>query len=138
MGGCYFDLQLKKKRKKKKRDEVSVGYNTFKSVNEIFDENWRQIYLLVSPLTNYDKPNTDGIIDIIFIYFLNYFYYVGIITGGTYSIANYIENFRRIFSIAIVIKSLITLKISDGYFPSLLSSNIINVIFLISNFIVIW
>jgi len=39
MGGCYFDLQLKKKRKKKKRDEVSVGYNTFKSVNEIFDEN---------------------------------------------------------------------------------------------------
>jgi len=42
MGGCYFDLRLKKKKKKKKGDEVSVGYNTFKSVNEIFDENWRQ------------------------------------------------------------------------------------------------
>jgi hypothetical protein len=39
MRGCYFDLQLKKKKKKKKGDEVSVGYNTFKSVNEIFDEN---------------------------------------------------------------------------------------------------
>lgn len=29
-----------------------------------------KIFLLVSPLTNYDKPNTDGITDIIFIYFL--------------------------------------------------------------------
>ena len=29
-----------------------------------------KIFLLVSPLTNYDKPYIDGIIDIIFIYFL--------------------------------------------------------------------
>jgi hypothetical protein len=103
-GGCYFDLRLKKKRKKKKEDEVSVGYNSFKSVNEIFDENWRQNIFVSKSIdklwqAKYRWNHRHNIY-----LFFNYFYYVGIITRGTYSVTNYIENFRQIFSISIVIK----------------------------------
>jgi hypothetical protein len=73
MRGCYFDLQLKKKKRRKKGMKFLSVITLLNLSMKFLMKIKEKIFLLVSPLTNYNKPNTDGIIDIIFIYFFNFF-----------------------------------------------------------------